>query len=258
MGDQGLPAWPTELDFRTTVDGKAVELDVRETVSLIHGPKTYDVAYELKKLGWPIHYWKVDDFDRKIRDLPITQKLELTQKGLLRQDRDTEYLVPNWQVQTHLTRKQIFPAGKTITVEHSYLPVAGNSIGGMLSKQFRKRKDSGFADYAKAYCIDTAFLAGFDRKIAKQNEAAIARGEERDNGMYVERWLSYVLKSGANWKGPIKDFRLVIDKGKADNLVSFCMDGVKKISPTQFEVRKTNFEPQKNLSILIVEFYNPE
>lgn len=59
-------------------------------------------------------------------------------------------------------------------------------------------------------------------------------------------------------RGPIRDFRLVIDKGKAGSLVSFCMDGVRKISPTQFEVRKTNFEPRRDLPVLIAEFHQPE
>jgi hypothetical protein len=70
-------------------------------------------------------------------------------------------------------------------------------------------------------------------------------------------WIGYVLKSGANWKGPIKDFRMVIDKGKPENLVSFCAEGVKKIAPTQFEVRKTDFEPKDDVApnVLIVEWY---
>ncbi|WP_182419623.1 DUF4424 family protein [Bartonella sp. HY038] len=38
--------------------------------------------------------------------------------------------------------------------------------------------------------------------------------------------------------GVIEDFRLIIDKGKPDALVTFCGDGVQKISPTQFEMRK--------------------
>ena len=47
----------------------------------------------------------------------------------------------------------------------------------------------------------------------------------------------------------------MIDKGKPENLVSLCMSGVKKISPTQFEVRKRNFEPKGNLEVLIAEWY---
>ena len=63
-----------------------------------------------------------------------------------------------------------------------------------------------------------------------------------------------MLSTGANWQGPIKHFRLVVDKGEPGHLVSFCMDGVKKISPTQFEVVKTNFEPARDLDVLIVRF----
>jgi hypothetical protein len=74
---------------------------------------------------------------------------------------------------------------------------------------------------------------------------------------YTEWWIGYVLSSGANWKGSIKDFRLVVDKGKPESLVSFCAEGVNKISPTQFEMKKTNFEPKDDLNILIVEWYQP-
>jgi hypothetical protein len=257
LGDQSYPDWKTDLDFKTQVDGKPVTLALRETVSLIDGRKLTNVEAELKKLGWPMHYWEAADFDGKIQDLSTTQKLELQDKGLLVKQAGADYFFPNWQVQTHVTRKQIFPAGKTIIVEHSYKPVMGGSVGGMLLKQYRTRKDSGFADYAKAYCIDRAFLKGFDGKMDAQKKAAKAKGEDGGYGMFVEHWLDYVLKSGANWKGPIKDFRLVVDKGKTDNLVSFCMDGVKKIGPTQFEVRKTNFEPKKDLKILIVELFDP-
>ena len=45
----------------------------------------------------------------------------------------------------------------------------------------------------------------------------------------------------------------MVDKGKPRNLVSFCMNGVKKISPTQCEVRRKNFEPSRDLDVLIVQ-----
>ena len=67
-----------------------------------------------------------------------------------------------------------------------------------------------------------------------------------------ERRISYILKTGANWSGPIKDFRLVIDKGKPDRLVSFCLDNVKKISPTAFEVRLKDYTPDRDLKILLI------
>ena len=45
---------------------------------------------------------------------------------------------------------------------------------------------------------------------------------------------------------------MVVDKGAAANIVSFCGEGVRKISPTQFEVRHTNFSPTGDVSILIL------
>ncbi|WP_374309221.1 DUF4424 family protein [Methylocella sp.] len=54
--------------------------------------------------------------------------------------------------------------------------------------------------------------------------------------------------------GPIGDFRLAVDKGKADSLVSFCAEGVRKISPTQFEVRRKDYTPDAGLDILILDW----
>ena len=51
---------------------------------------------------------------------------------------------------------------------------------------------------------------------------------------------------------------MVVDKEKPENLLSFCGSGVKKISPTRFEIRKTNFEPTADVDILIVEFFDPQ
>jgi Domain of unknown function (DUF4424) len=42
-----------------------------------------------------------------------------------------------------------------------------------------------------------------------------------------ERRIAYVLKTGANWSGPIKSFRLVVHKG-------FCFDNVKRDFPDRF------------------------
>jgi Domain of unknown function (DUF4424) len=248
MGDQGYPDWSTDLEFRTLVDGQPANLEMREIVTVIGKPDK-DVSARLKALAWPVRYWSDYKFEQSLQDLPDTEKTALAAEGLLQKAEAAAYVRPNWQVATHVTRTQNFPAGKTVTVEHSYKPVVGGSVGGMMEKPYRK--EAYFKEYLASYCIDKAFLAGFDkRRYSKRKDA---EGNEPDS-FYVETWLDYVLKSGANWHGPIKDFRLVVDKGRADNMVSFCMDGVKKISPTQFEVRKTNYEPDKDLNILIVRW----
>lgn len=248
--------WREQLEFKTLVDGQPAILAYHEAVTLVGKPEAKGIEARLKALGWPVKHWDDYDFTQKHVD-PLTQaeKDALVAEGLLRKDAETDYLSPNWQIQAHVTRKQLFPAGKSITVEHSYKPIAGGSVGGMLTPEFRKENEY-FREYQATYCIDNGFLKGFDKRFNAERAKAKARGD--DYGVaYVEHWLDYVLKSGANWKGPIKDFRLVVDKEKPGNLLSFCMDGVKKISPTRFEVHKSNFEPTRDIQILIAEFYDP-
>lgn len=253
LGDATYPQWK-DLEFKTLVDGKAVPLDYREVVTA----NGKNVEKRLKELGWPIRFWE-DSFDAWIAKLTDAEKARYVAEGLLKKP-SAEYdeIVPAWQVATHITRTQKFPAGETVTVEHSYKPIAGGSVGGILDRDYRNQKDSGFPEYAKNYCIDKFFLLGFDKK-RYSPLPGLKKGEKSEyNGwFYVEHWLSYVLKSGANWRGPIKNFRLVVDKGAPDRLLSLCMDGVKKISPTQFEVRKTNFEPKADIDVLIVQFVDP-
>ena len=68
----------------------------------------------------------------------------------------------------------------------------------------------------------------------------------------TESRVRYVLTTGANWARPIGDFRMVIDKLSPSNLVSFCGTGVRRISPTQFEVRYRNFTPRQDVAVLVL------
>ena len=70
---------------------------------------------------------------------------------------------------------------------------------------------------------------------------------------FSEQRIEYVLKTGGNWAGPIKQFRLVVDKGDPDSLVSFCGEDVRKISQTEFEMKQTDFTPDEDLAILILK-----
>lgn len=236
-GDRAVPDFTT-LDFHTTVDGKPVKFAVVKRAEI--GGR--DVTQRLAQLGWPLEWitgtGEVPDFVRKLAPAERAARLS---EGLLRSERDERFF-PAWDVVTHVTRKQVFPARRSVEVTHRYAPMIGGSVAGGLEPSMRKE----FPGHVRQYCVDQAFLAAFDRKWAAQQnnpDAVMA---------YSETWIGYVLSSGRNWRGPIGDFRLVVDKGKPENLVSFCMSGVKKISPTQFEVRRRNFEPKGDLEVLIV------
>jgi hypothetical protein len=244
LGDQEYPDF-SAMKFRTTVDGRPVKLDFVQRAMI--GPR--DVTARIAALGWPLRWFSsFEETVPFIERLGAAQQETYRREGLLKADPNlARKLIPAWSLVTHVTRRQIFPAGRSVEVTHAYTPIAGGSVGGGLERHFRR--DEIFAEKQRKYCIDSDFTAAFDRRTAP-------RGGKQAYGSEV--WLDYMLSSGANWRGPIRDFRLVVDKGKPDNLVSFCMDGVRKISPTQFEVRKTNFEPRRDLPVLIVEFYTPE
>lgn len=229
------------LNFVTKVNGEAVPLQVMQQAEA----KGVPIDDLLAARGWPRYWYEDDAILEKIAALSPFDVADLARKGVLRFDKDSSTYQPDWQVVTHVTRTQIFPAGATISVEHSYTPSVGGSVGGSLYPSVRQEIPEILTEYKAAYCVDDYFLAGLDKRV-------MAASEEERWG-FSETWIGYILKSGANWSGPIADFRLVVDKGQPGNLVSFCMDGdVTKIAPTQFEVRRTNFEPTRDLNILIV------
>jgi Domain of unknown function (DUF4424) len=235
----------TSLDFKTLADGKSVKLELVEQAAF----KGVDITRKLADLHIPLSDLE-DGFHVRINGLPEGARKTLVEDGLIESaGEDTQPLwTPKWTLKTSVTRKQIFPAGKTIIVEHSYNPVAGSSVAGSLEPRYRSEEWA--QSQIKKYCIDKSWLAAFDRAGEKRKTPEGAYP-------YAETWLSYVLTTGANWNGPIKHFRMVIDKGAPEATVSFCAEGVKKISPTQFEVRRENFTPVQNIDVLIVNWFQP-
>jgi hypothetical protein len=110
-----------------------------------------------------------------------------------------------------------------------------------------QRENKGLANeterYRKDYCITGKFLADLDK---------LAGTAAANTSKVQERRISYILKTGANWSGPIKQFKLSVDSRKADRLVSFCAPNIKTVSPTTLEVSAKDFTPDKDLKILIV------
>jgi hypothetical protein len=257
LPEQGFPdgddsvIWDMEADlnFKTTIDGKPVDYEV-VTQALAGGE---EITPLLDKVGLTRSaQWKdgVEPDAGLVKVDPAVRDKLVALGALKNEGTKAEPLyMQKWTVQTSVTRRQVFKAGATVKVQHRYKPLAGGSVAGGLSPQFRND------DWAKGniekFCIEKDWLKSLDKQIPKHVSNQNPSG-------YNEIWLGYVLKSGANWKGPIKDFRLVIDKGKPDSMVSFCGEGVKKISPTQFEVRKKNYEPTQDLNVLIVDWWTGE
>jgi hypothetical protein len=146
-----------------------------------------------------------------------------------------------WTLKTTYYWRQTFPAGRELAVEHRYQPSVGETAGTEWGSP-HYAQDPSYPKQRARYCVDDAFLAAVEKSKKPGGEFA---------PLYEQR-IDYILTTGANWKAPIGEFRMVIDKGDPANIVSFCGEGVRKISPTEFEVRQQNFIPTRDVAVLIL------
>lgn len=228
-------------DFRTEVDGRPIRMQVERKAFV----GTVDHSALLTRLGLPIApergNWDAVQtiFDRLSRaDQQALIRARLIAVEGTGNDRWVRLL---WTVKETYYREQLFPAGRDLSVRHRYVPAAGASVGAALAIPEFHNSAEGRA-MIRTYCADQAFLAGADR----------LRREAGDTGIPSEQTVGYILRTGGNWRAPIRNFRLVVDKGDPRNIVSFCGQGVRRISPTRFEMRRTNWRPDYDLNVMII------
>lgn len=253
--DQNI-SLPTEdpvnlLGFATRVNGRPVATAVEQRVTAADGTDRTEL---LRSLGVPlaphlrITGEALDRLPRERRDELIRLGLAEIEEYDVGKGMET-HLAPHWALKTTFYWQQTFPARAETVIEHRYQP----SVGGTAQTSLGAPSEAGepwIADLVRKYCIERDLLATLERarKAAKSDFGA----------PYGELRIDYILATGANWAGPIRDFRLTVDKGDPDSLVSFCGEGVRKTGPTTFEMRKTDFTPRGNLSVLILKKLAPE
>lgn len=237
-GDVALEE-PLRMPFTTMVNGRRVATNV-EQKAMLNGVDHSDM---MRGLGVPLSP-RGEATQQALATLPQPQIDMLVEMGLLEDRSWTDRgvrrleLVPLWTLKTTHYWTQVFPAGRELDVRHRYTPAVGGSAGSLFGDPDMAESEN-HNEQATRYCTDEAFWNGARRM--------------RSRGLYLsETWLDYILTTGANWAEPIGDFRLVVDKGSSRNLVSFCGEGVRKISPTRFEVRRRNYTPTQDLSVLIL------
>ena len=171
----------------------------------------------------------------------------LVASGLVREtpaENGRTSLEPLWTVKETWYWDQVFPAGRDV--------VDRASLSARRRRQCRapparcrshRESDDGRARIAR-YCMDAAY-PGCNR--------SDRRGARAPNIPSIsEVWVSYILTTGAGWRSPIGEFRLVVEKQRPEDLVSFCGEGVRRISPTQFEMRRRDWRPDRNLDVLFL------
>jgi hypothetical protein len=137
----------------------------------------------------------------------------------------------HWQIKETAYWEQIFPAGKEIEVIHEYTPFTGIQPSGHIG-------EDGCPNEGSQQAID---------RIAKKNT-----DEEYETSTFVKK-VEYILGTGRNWSGPIRDFHLKVRKDSPDEILSLCFPGKGvKTSPTTIEFHQENLNPQNMLAIYFV------
>lgn len=223
------------IGFKAVVDGKPVALKVEQRAFV----KGKDVTALLAANGAPINTVVRGGYE-KLQKLSADAVKKLRAAGVL--DSEQTDVVPRWTVRTRFYWTQVFPAHKTVVVEHSYKPITGGSF-------FNRENFNYEPKVAQEFCIDAGTRA---RIIAKSDAAKKAKPD--NNGYLSSLWTDYILKTANNWNGPIGKFHLTLDKLKADNVLSLCWKGdLKKTGPTTFEFTGANFAPSQDIHMLVLQ-----
>lgn len=227
------------VDFRVKVDGETVETALEEKALLDEGT---DVTAVLVKAGLPINA-RSPGWDEKLAALPDDVWQDLMAKGLFDTgdgpiNRDDE-VSPLWSLQATFHWQQRFPAGETITVDHSYKPITGGNT------VYSGDDLSGYGEY----CLDESGTAGV-RRLLRAAQVEARKDPLKSPGVAAVE-VEYVLTTGANWKGAIGDFHLTIAKENPKAVLSLCMNGLTKTGPARFELQRMNFTPKDDIRFVL-------
>ena len=210
-------------DFKLWADGKPIKTK-RQLVILLNNQT--DITNEVAGLGWSeselITYI---DNRYELNNQPPKGNKPLPAAWF---DQRGE---PLFTLNEYFIWQQMFGAGKTVKIKHTYSPSLTTGVPMPATNLIK--------DYAKATCLDKSTQHNMFKR-------------EKEYGL---RWANvrYILLTGNNWQGAIKDFNLSIEKQYPEEMVSLCFDGeLKKVSPTTFSFNQKNFKPKQNLNILFL------
>lgn len=235
--------------FKTVVNGTVVETKIIRRAVV----KGHDITNKLRKIGLSdkqiFETFACEDYIKNKCEYSKYQLSELEKLSAVKNG------FPQWEVEETAVWEQEFPSGKELVIQHEYKPANGAYYGSAYMVLENKNKSADLSSNItsgslskKEVCLD----AYASRAIENKMKTAVNKGLE--SVRIFLRDVEYVLGTGRNWKGPIKDFRLIIKKKSPDDIVSLCFPGKpQKIDATTIEFSQKDYVPQDKL---IVYFYS--
>jgi hypothetical protein len=259
--DMEPPTGPNFLDFHVLANGKDVTPDVEIRARL---PDGRDVTDDVRALGGDAlllrpRVYGLGEHDGKW-DLDEATRARLAALGDLQQDPDAYETL--WTTRVTFHWMQTFAPGVTV-IEHRYRPVLGVQLLGSVAPGNEGRIDaehgrwtaSGSENPTREFCIDPAT----DKALRPVYRRAI---KGREDGYVTAYTLGYVLKTGANWAGPIGTFHLTLQGGQVSlpsapggevAVMSLCTDlPLRATGKMRFEATVKDYVPKEDLRVLLV------
>ena len=227
IGDQPIKlASPQAANFVSAVfdiGGAPAQIEIEQRALAVG----LDVTAQLAA-----HQVSLQPFERatagQIKRLPKVTKVDFLQRGILRQE--DERTEPNWTLKTTAFWRQAFPPRKAVTIVLSYRPVTATAA-----------YQTALLDAVRpTHCLDAAADAAITRKVAAQG------------GKVTFTWASFVPGSGSSLLGPIRQFRLRLEKPTIDTVVVTCRRDFRPLGPTTLEWAAQNYL-EEDLHVLFVD-----
>lgn len=174
------------------------------------------------------------ELDRRVKMLRSEERQPFIDKNILKYDWILDpdkgevqswKMTDVWQKQLSYSWQQTFPAGKTVSVRHTYVPTAMTTNVGTPFSKCIDRESQKYQDFV--------FIPENQRKYSWQH-------------LDAQDYVEYILTTANNWQGPIENFNLLVESP----LKSVgCFDGESFYSGQYFAVNRSHYTPEWDISV---------
>lgn len=230
------------VDFRLLVNGKpaAAELEARAV-----NYKGVDITATLRALAIPLVGARSDNetLDALAALKPAAVRRLVAVDGAYPDEWVGSDTIkhPKWKVRAAYHWRQTFPPGVTVTIEHRYRPVMGEVLFDSFADVTSDNALGALGEWPdehRSWCATPAQVNAF--------------GEGR-NGRAKVQWVEYVLKTGANWAGPIGAFHLSIVPGARARAFTCPIPGLQlRHDGAGLSADRANFTPTSDIAVMFL------
>jgi hypothetical protein len=160
--------------------------------------------------------------------------------------------LPRWRVSMAAIWRQTFPSGLPLRVELTYRPFVGWDSTWVSRTTAPERGAATLSDWSKNLGEDACVTKSVRGAVIARATALYDKGA--GTVVITVNDVEYVLGTGRNWKGPVGDFKLYVERKSEDEIVAVCMPG------NSMELRNDGLALQAQQFIppdrLVVAFYS--